>query len=149
MNASSICTVNDAVLVHEIDGAEKRLVFVAPGVTELVAASLVETNAKKLADALAPSVARKRPERWTRFLGPNPKPTEIREQLEAEIRSSFGNVETIVSEMSVNIVYKGVTYETLTNEKFLELAQKSFPHLRLMDEYEAAPQSAKTEKKPK
>jgi len=141
-----ILRANKQAFESEIEGLKKLVAeFQEKLKTKLTA--LMDVNAKKLAEALAPSVERKRPERWTRFLGPNPKQEDTRRQLEAEIRQAFGEVEDIVSEMGVSIVFKGVTYETLMNEKFRKLAQDEFPHLRLMDEYEAARQSAQTEVK--
>lgn len=135
-----ILRANKAAFDKEVEGLRALVIEFQAKLTAKLHA-IMDTNAKKLAEALAPSVERKRPDRWTRFLGPNPKAGDVRIQLEAEIRDSFGKVEDITKEMRVGVVYKGLTYETLNDKKFCELAQAQFPQLKLMDEYETAPQS--------
>jgi hypothetical protein len=100
--------------------------------------TIIAGNARKLADTLFGSVKAKRPERWTRILGPNPTDHQLKEQLEDDLRTAFGNGDDLVSEMKVKLLFKGVTYQTLTDPKFIELAKQKFPKLRLLDEFDAA-----------
>ncbi len=99
---------------------------------------IMERNALQLAEALFPSVAKNPPERWTRTLGPNPKPDALKAQLLDEVRRAFGEVDAVISEMKVNVLFKGVTFETLKDETFVELARERFPSLRIHEEYKAA-----------
>ena len=65
----------------------------------------------------------------------------VREQLLREIRASFAAAGEIVDGMSVETVFKGMTYETLVDVKFQELVAKQFPGLAVMDEFQAARQT--------
>ncbi len=105
--------------------------------------AILKTNAGKLSEALFPSVKAKFPPRWKRVLGPAPTDAQIRQHLLAEILAAFGTAEALVKDMSVSALFKGVTYETLTNPDFLKLAQTEFPQLRLMEEYDAAREAKK------
>ena len=41
--------------------------------------------------------------------------------------------------MKVNLIFKGVTYESLSDPEFIEVAGKNIPHLKfLYDEFDAA-----------
>ena len=106
---------------------------------------LMQSNAERLAKALFPSVKEHRPARWTRVMGQNATDDALKEQLLHDIRAAFGDVEKLMQAMTVQKVFKGVTYETLTNPEFLELAQKEFPSLRLHDEYDAAREAEKAQ----
>ena len=102
---------------------------------------LMKESSTRLADALFASVKAHRPERWKAFLGQNPSDAALKEQLLREIRASFDAAGDIVGGMSVETVFKGVTYETLVDVKFQELVSKQFPGLAVMDEFQAARQT--------
>jgi hypothetical protein len=102
---------------------------------------LMKESSTRLADALFASVKAHRPERWKAFLGQNPSDAALKEQLLREIRASFDAAGDIVGGMSVETVFKGVTYETLVDIKFQELVSKQFPGLAVMDEFQAARQT--------
>lgn len=95
-------------------------------------------NAKRLTKALLPAVAKRPPEEWTGVLGANPTRQQIQEMLRQTLLSAFGDPETLLREMRVNLNFKGVTYSTLTDTKFIEAAQAQFPNLKLHEEYDAA-----------
>lgn len=102
---------------------------------------LMEESSARLAEALFASGKAHQPERWKAFLGPNPTDTALREQLLREIRASFDAAGDVLGGMSVETVFKGVTYETLVDVKFQELVSKQFPGLAVMDEFQAARQT--------
>ena len=99
--------------------------------------TIIGRNVRKLSTALFPAVKAKPPERWTRTLGPNPTKEQLRGQLDADLRAAFGDATSLVSEMKVNLLFKGITYQTLTDLDFRKLVREKFPSLRLMDEYDA------------
>lgn len=100
--------------------------------------SIYNENAVRLTKALAPAVAKSPPDQWTSALGPKPDLKSITEHLQRTLLESFGKPETLLREMKVNLVFKGVTYGTLTEKDFVEKAAAAFPSMKLMDEYDAA-----------
>lgn len=103
--------------------------------------AIIAENVRKLAAALFPAVKESPPDRWTRAIGPSPTDAQLREQLTSDLRAAFGSGEGLVSEMKVKLIFMGITYQTLKEPKFIELATAKFPSLRLMEEWEAAPES--------
>lgn len=95
------------------------------------------TNAKRLTDALLESVAKSPPEKWTSFLGANPKKSEMKETLLQTLLESFGDPKQLIKAMKVTVKFKGVTYESLKDEDFREKAAAAFPRLKLHDEFDA------------
>jgi hypothetical protein len=95
-------------------------------------------NAKRLTEALLESVAKAPPEKWTSFLGAQPKKSEIKETLNKTLLDSFGDPKQLIKAMQVSVKFKGVTYESLTDPDFREKAGMAFPKLKLHDEYNAA-----------
>jgi len=128
---------NKEQLEKEVEGLEAMVTDFQNRLKERMEGLMTE-NAKKLAVALFPSVREHPPKYWIRFLGPNPTVEALEEQLVRDIRGAFGDVEKLTKAMSVGLVFKGVTYETLTNPEFADLAQERFPSLRLHEEYDAA-----------
>ena len=97
-----------------------------------------EKTAKKLTSVLLPAVARAPLEKWTSFLGPKPKRSEIRQALHEELLGSFGSVASFVGGMKVRCEFKGVTYEYLQDAEFLAAATKAFRLADLFREFDAA-----------
>jgi hypothetical protein len=97
-------------------------------------------NQRVLAAALMPSVEINPPTRWKKFLGPSPTNAAISRMLGSDIRRAFGSVDGLISQMKVNKLFKGVTYELLCDEEFHRVALEAIPSLaELHDEYQAAP----------
>jgi hypothetical protein len=99
---------------------------------------LFEENAQRLTKALLDSVAENPPEDWRSVLGANPKREQVESMLHRTLRRAFGNPESLVSEMRVNLNFKGVTYGTLVDPKFIQEAREVYPNLLLHEEYDAA-----------
>ena len=51
---------------------------------------------------------------------------------------AFGDPEALIKAMRVNLVFKGITYGTLYDEKFRKAAAAAFPQVTLHEEYDAA-----------
>lgn len=93
----------------------------------------IEKNKKTLITALAPTVKRKHPERWAKFISATVKKEmdkEIEKLLHNEISAAFGTAKKLVSEMDASIIYKGITYELFNDPKFIDAAQKALPTLK-------------------
>jgi hypothetical protein len=99
----------------------------------------IDRNRERLISALLPSVAKTPPFRWTRFLGEHPSDQSVEQMLRSELVAAFGNSDGVFEGMKVKAIFKGVTYELLSDPKFMRVASKAIPLLdRLHDEFEAA-----------
>jgi len=105
----------------------------------------IDTNREVLTRALLPSVAQNPPPRWKRFLGEHPRDIEVEQALRSELADAFGNTDGVFQDMNVKAIFKGVTYELLSNPVFMRIASQAIPILDVLhDEFEAA----KAEKQP-
>jgi hypothetical protein len=99
----------------------------------------IDKNREALKAALLPRVRENPPPSWTRADGSRPEPYLVEKWLDGELRRAFGTVDRLVGDMKVKVVFKGVTYDTLKDPQFIELAKKAMPSLEtLHQEYEAA-----------
>jgi len=104
----------------------------------------IDENRKALVNALCPSVIKNCPPRWIKFLGNKPSETDIKKQLDSELSILFGSVNNIFKKMEVKLMFKGVTYEMLNDNKFIEMLHSKFPNLKFAhEEYDAARESKK------
>ena len=102
-------------------------------------AEAMERNRETLVDALFPTVVSDPPARWRKHYGSTPDKATIKRLLENEIVQASGTPERLVGEMKLKAVFKGVTYESLSDDKFMEAARKALPGLpELHSEYDAA-----------
>jgi len=59
--------------------------------------------------------------------------------LDRELTALFGSVEDLISNMGLKVVFKGVTYESLSDPEFQRVAQDAIPSFaELHTEYDAA-----------
>lgn len=92
-----------------------------------------------LAKALFPAVSAKPPERSIRFIGGSPDTDAIQNWLEMDLEQHFGTARDHIKKMEVSLIFKGVTYESLKDEKFIETAQKHLYSLKkLYEEFDTA-----------
>lgn len=92
-----------------------------------------------LAKALFPAVSAKPPERSVRFIGGSPDTDAIQNWLEMDLEQHFGTARDHIKKMEVSLIFKGVTYESLKDEKFIETAQKHLYSLKkLYEEFDTA-----------
>jgi len=100
---------------------------------------VMDANRKSLVTALTPAVVANPPARWKRFLGNHASKGDLTATLESEIEKAFGSAESLVSKMDVFVLFKGVTYESLSDPDFIKTARKAIPLLKqLHEEYDAA-----------
>jgi hypothetical protein len=59
--------------------------------------------------------------------GSKPQDSKLEQWLNEDLLQAFGTVDTLVGKMEVNVFYKAVTYESLQDQKFIEVAKKVFP----------------------
>lgn len=128
---------NKDSFLKEVEGLRKTVGAFREALAEKLE-SIFSRNAEELTKALLPSVAKNPPPAWLRFLGPVPNRTEIKDTLHRTLLEAFGPPEALLSAMKVNVVFKGVTYETLSDQDFVALAEKAFPKIILHEEFDAA-----------
>lgn len=99
----------------------------------------MDANRATLVKALLPAVCANPPERWTRFIGPKPSKLAVKDHLLAELNKCFGTAKGLIKDMKANVIFKDVTYESLSDPSFIEIARKAIPSLKaLHEEYAAA-----------
>jgi hypothetical protein len=99
----------------------------------------IDENREVVVTALLPSVIASPPKRWRWALGNSPSNEEIRRLLCDELAKAFGSAEDVFQDMKVSLVFKGITYECLSDPEFIEVAHKNIPHLKFMhEEFDAA-----------
>jgi hypothetical protein len=97
----------------------------------------IDRNLKELVKVLLPAVKKHPPADWKRF-GAQMEDDDYRRILEGGLRKAFGTAKDILGEMKVNCVFKGVTYELLTNHHFLSMAANAIPNFsKLHREFDA------------
>ena len=99
----------------------------------------MDRNRGALVKALLPSVAKTPPKSWQRY-GPL-TPAQMEQILSSELKGVFGQVSDLVGDMRVKTVYKGVTYQSLTDPRFQELVRERLPFLAAAhEEHVSAPE---------
>jgi hypothetical protein len=99
----------------------------------------IDANREVLTSALLPSVAKTPPARWKRFLGEHPRDQEVEQMLRNELTDAFGHSDDVFQGMNVKAIFKGVTYESLSDPEFMRIAGRAIPLLdNLHDEFDAA-----------
>lgn len=101
--------------------------------------SAIDSNRDVLIKGLLPSVLATPPDRWLKFLGSPPQEAEVRNLLTAELSSAFKAASEIGDEITLKVVFRGVTFESLNDTDFMRIARKAIPHLEVLHgEYDAA-----------
>lgn len=99
----------------------------------------IDKNRDMLVSELLPGVVANPPDRWRRLLGAYPRADEIERLLRAELKKKFGSAKDICGDMKVTAIFKGVTYESLSDPEFIKVATEAIPSLEnLHDEFDAA-----------
>jgi hypothetical protein len=99
----------------------------------------IDANREVLTSALLPSVVKNPPSRWKKFLGEYPKDQEIERMLRSELGDAFDHSDDVFQDMKVKAIFKGVTYESLSDPEFMRIAGQAIPLLdTLHDEFDAA-----------
>jgi hypothetical protein len=87
----------------------------------------IDTAVTDLIRALRRPLMSRPPTEWLTPSGERPSAEEVEQLLESELRRAFGNAEELASTMSVKCIFRGVTYELLTDPAFLKAATKVLP----------------------
>ena len=97
-----------------------------------------EDTAQTLAKELLDEVLGDLPQAWQRRLGPHPDRERVRWMISEALHQAFGTPASKVARMKVDVVFKDVTYDMLTESNFQEEVAEHFPDLPVMDHYHAA-----------
>ncbi len=92
-----------------------------------------------LTEALLPAVKNAPPNRWQKHFDQDISDTLACRLLDDDLKRAFRSAEALAKEVKIKLVFKGVTYESLQDDNFVELARKKLPALdELYFEYDAA-----------
>ncbi len=95
----------------------------------------MDRNREALHKALLPSICENPPKDWRPSDGSKPEADNVKKWLDDELRAAFGTAKSLTGKMEVKVLYKAVTYESLKDPKFIEIAKRAFPSLiNLIDE---------------
>ena len=99
----------------------------------------MDKNRQSLVEALLPLVSQNTPAQWCKSDGASPDDETLSIFLDDDLRKAFGTADRLIRQMEVKLVFKGVTYELLTDDQFIEAARQAIPELgALYDEFDAA-----------
>lgn len=107
-------------------------------VNEKLEAQLTQRVAE-LAKALLPAVKASPPMEWLVPTGSQSRDERLLRNLKADLKEAIGSPHDYAGGMHVRVSFKDVTYESLSDKRFLAVARKVFPNLdQLHEEYDAA-----------
>lgn len=125
-----------------IDDVEKLKNFVTDSQNEIenkLQQDITE-SVETLVKSLLPGVLKNPPARWMKYFGLAPTQDGIHNRLNFELTKAFGSPHDWVESMDVKVLFKSVTYETLTDPRFQHAVRIAIPTMNLIhDEYNAAP----------
>lgn len=98
----------------------------------------IDENREKLVDALLPGVKQRPPKRWGKLLPPNPSEEDIRDILNLELQKLFGSAKNVINTICVDLLFMGVTYESLNDAHFVETVRQHIPNLKILFEESGA-----------
>ncbi len=108
----------------------------------------VAESVRELTNALLPGVMQRPPARLLKYsMSFDPKESDYRAALEAELSQAF-NLGDRFFQPVVKVIFKDLTYETITDPKFVAQLNKSFPGLAqhgFFEEHDSAPELRSTE----
>lgn len=89
----------------------------------------IDKSINELCGALLPSLTQDPPAEWIPSSGRRPDGPTVQRLLEQDLRRAFGTADQWVRKMRVSSVFKGVTYELLSDPDFLAAATQAIPEL--------------------
>lgn len=106
---------------------------------ETLLADEMKKNQDTVAKMLFPLVRQNVPSDWRKYFSGPPSDAELRELLSDELARAFGAPADHFQKMSYSVIFKGITYELLSDKHFVETARKHIKSaVRLHVEYDAA-----------
>lgn len=131
-------------LVAEVEGLRERVSEFSATLAQELQDSIDQSRGD-LFEALLPAVLKTPPEEWCSSSGRRPDEAACRKFLQQDLKAAFGRAERLLSGMTVDLKFKGITFETLNDREFLVAADKAGLDVsRLHEEFEAARASEKT-----
>lgn len=128
---------NKENLQKAVDDLRRDVDLFSGGVKESLQGHMSE-GIQALVEALLPAVRQNPPNQYTKLHGQRLSEVQLRDLLKSDIETAFGNADGLVSDMTVNLVFKDVAYESLVDEGFLATARKAMPGIdSLHEEYQA------------
>lgn len=92
-----------------------------------------------LMQVLLPAIVESPPAEWYPSTGVRPDADACRKYLAHDLERAFGSADQLVGRMEVRLQFRGITYETLMDEKFLAAAAAvGLDTRRLHEEFDAA-----------
>jgi hypothetical protein len=114
--------------LQRIDGFKARIDEHKKKVEKELGAE-IETKRQRLFRGLLPAVLANPPRSWVKAYPPDQRNDVVKQRLDEELSKAFGKVENIVGAMEVKVLFKGVTYELLSDPHFLSVASEKLPSL--------------------
>lgn len=95
----------------------------------------IEKSIKTLVAAFAPEIKRNPPQQMRKMIGPQKVTRQLAEEyLHHVLRDAFPDAETVADAMSIDHVFKDVTWSTLQEESFIKWLREVFPLRQEMKE---------------
>jgi hypothetical protein len=89
----------------------------------------IETKRQRLFKGLLPAVLANPPRSWVKAYPQDQRKEVVIHRLAEELEKAFGKVDALVGAMEVKVLFKGVTYEMLSDPHFLAVAGEKLPSL--------------------
>jgi len=135
---SVVLRANKDKLVESVDKLKEDVKVFQQGVQKELQKGIDE-NIAALVEGLFPAVKQNPPDEYTKYFGPVIPEDQLRKMLTGDITHAFGQANQLVQEMKVSLIFKDLTYESLKDETFLEIAKEAIPGIEsLHEEYDAA-----------
>lgn len=103
----------------------------------------IELSLQKITEGLLPNLIKNPPPQLCKAsTSTKPSEAELRKAVRLELEKAFKVVDNINEfyQPSVKVVFKELTYETITDSKFSEQLKRAFPDLVIYEEHQAAPE---------
>ena len=128
--------------LRELDNVRKKVENFQKKVESKLDDEITETK-KTLTEILTPAVKENPPvDLLSGIMGDKPTEEQVKKYLEIQLNQHLPRAENVVKNMSLDCIFKGVTHETISNQKFQKNIRKAYPLINwdeMMKEYDAAP----------
>jgi len=102
----------------------------------------IEQAKLRLAGALIPNIKKNPPkELLGQIMGDKPTDETVQKYVEAKLENIFPNIDSFINQMSLDCIFKAVTYESISSKSFQKDVQERFPFVcwdKMFEEFNAA-----------
>ncbi len=109
-----------------VDELRDEVKTFAEGASEQID-KLIATSSAVVTAALLPAVIRNPPDHYRKLCGPRPSNDYLAGRLREDIDTAFGTAKALTDKMEVKLIFKDLTYESLNDPKFHEIARRAMP----------------------